>query len=99
MIGLSQVYDRIDINTLSSKLRINELPEHITSINEYMCGNTFVNTVYGGKPSEFCLVENGMRQGGITSGILFNYYVHAVLDTIMNLPVGCSLNCSKMNIL
>ena len=46
MNDLSQAYDRININTLCTKLRRAELPELITNIIEYMCRKTFVNTVY-----------------------------------------------------
>ena len=53
MIVLSQVYDRVTINIICTKLRRTELPEQITNIIEYMCGNIFVNTVYSGDPSEF----------------------------------------------
>ena len=99
MIDLSQAYDRININTLCPKLNKTELLEQISNTIEYMCRNTFVNTVYGGQPSEFWRVRNGTRQGGITFGILFNFSINEVLDAIMNIPVGCSLICSKMNIL
>ena len=64
-----------------------------------MCGKLFVKIVYGGELSEFWLIGNGIRQGGIRSGILSNVNINEVLDTIVNLPVGCSLNCSKLNIL
>ena len=53
MIDLSQAYDRTNINTLCTKLRRTELPEQIPNIIEYMCINTFFNTVYGRQPSEF----------------------------------------------
>ena len=75
------------------------LPEQFSNIIEYICRNTFVNTVYGGQPREFWPVGNGTRQGGIASGIIFNFYINGVLDAIMNFIVGCSLNCSNMNIL
>ena len=97
MIDLSQAYDRINKNTLCTKIRRTELPEKFTNIIEYMCGNTLVNTVYGGEPSEFWAVGIGTSQGGITTGISFIFYINEVLDTILNLLVGCSINCSKMN--
>ena len=58
IIDLSQAYDRININTLCTKSRRTELPEQITYIIEYMCGNTFVNNVYGGEPRKFLPVGN-----------------------------------------
>ena len=99
MIDHSQAHDRININVLCNKLKRTELPEQIFNIIEYMCRNTFVNTVCGKQPSEFLPVGICSRKGGITSGFLFNFYINEMLDTIRNLPVGCNLRCSKINIL
>ena len=46
MIEISQAYDRININTLCTKLRRTELPEQISNLIEHMCRKAFVNTVY-----------------------------------------------------
>ena len=70
MIDLSLAYDRINVNIFCTKLKRTELPEQISNIFYYMCRNTFVNTVYGGQPSEFRPAGNGTRQGGLTSGTL-----------------------------
>ena len=51
MIDLSQTYDRINPNTLFTKLGRTELPEQFIKVIEYMCGNTSDNTVFGGEPS------------------------------------------------
>ena len=59
MIDLSQAYNRVNINSLCTELRRTELPEQIVYIIEYMCGNTFVNTVSCGETSELWLVEDG----------------------------------------
>ena len=40
-----------------------------------------------------------MRQGAVSSGILFNSYLNEVISDISKLPAGCTLNCSKVNIL
>ena len=53
MFGLSHAYDRNDINTIFIKLNTTELPEKNTNINEYVCGITFANTIFGGQPNEF----------------------------------------------
>ena len=58
-----------------------------------MCGITITNVVHGGQPSD------GTRQRGITPGNVFKFYINEGLDTFMNLPVGVSLNCSKLAIL
>ena len=40
-----------------------------------------------------------MLQGGISSGILFNFYLKEVISDISKLPAECTLNCGKVNIL
>ena len=64
-----------------------------------MFGIPITNVVHGGQPSDFSPVCDGTRQRGITPGIVFKFYINEGLDTITNLPVGCSLNCSKLAIL
>ena len=75
MIDLSQANDRININTLCTKLKRTELPDQITNIMEYIFGRTIVNTVYGAKPSEFWPVVNETRQWGLTFGNLYHGYI------------------------
>ena len=58
MIDHSQAYDRININTLCTKIKRTEIPEQVSNIIEYMCENNFINTIYGEQPSEFWPVGN-----------------------------------------
>ena len=44
-------------------------------------------------------VKNGVRQGAIASKILFNFHLNEVISDQSQLPAGCTLNCSKVNIL
>ena len=39
-----------------------------------------------------------MRQGGISSEILFYFYINEVISDISKLPAGCTLYCTKVNI-
>ena len=40
-----------------------------------------------------------MRQGGISSGILFNFYLNEVKSDTSKLSARCTLNCSEVNYL
>ena len=64
-----------------------------------MCKNTFVCTSSGVQLRDEWNFKNGVRHGGMSSGILFNFYLNEVLSGISKLPAGCTLNCSKVNIL
>ena len=99
MVDLSKAYDRINTSLLCDKMRETELPGLVIEFIDFMCKNTFVCTSYGGQLSDEWNVRNGVRQGGISSGILFNFYLNEVISDITKLPVGCTLNCNKVNIL
>ena len=99
MVDLSKAYDRVNISILCRKLRETTLPVKIINILQYMGFHTSVATTFGGHISDPWNAKNGVRQGGVCSGILFNFYLNEVLTTISHLPVGCSLNGVRMNIL
>ena len=42
---------------------------------------------------------NGVRQGGVLSGLLFNIYIDTMLDKISNAKVGCELGSIKSNVI
>ena len=60
--------------------------------------NTFVCTSYEGCLGDEWKVGNGLRRGGITSGILFNFYVKEVLTDSADLSLRCELNGNWVNI-
>ena len=79
MVDLSKAYDRINTSSLCDKLKSTYLPGQIVSLIEFMGKNIFVCTSYEGCLSHEWKVGNGVRQGGITSGILFNFCLNDVL--------------------
>ena len=99
MIDLSKAYDRINTCLLCDKMRDPELPGQVIAFINFMCKNNFVCISYGGQLSDAWNVRNGVRQGGISSGMLFNFYLNEVKSDISKLPAKCTLKCSKINIL
>ena len=71
MVNLSKAYDRINTSLLCDKIRETELPEQVIELIDFRCKNNFVCTSYGGQLSDQWNVKNGVRQGGISSGIYF----------------------------
>ena len=61
-----------------------------------MFKNTFVCTSYEGFVSDEWTVGDGVRYGGVTSGILFNLYVNEVLTDLADLPLGCELSGKRV---
>ena len=99
MVDLSKTYDRTNTRLLCDKMSETKLPGQVIALIDFMCKNTFVCTSHGGQLNDEWNVKNGVRQGSISSGIIFNFYVNEVIPDISKLLAGCTLNCSKVNIL
>ena len=98
-IDLSKAYDKINIKILIDKLLQTDLPIPIVKIIAYMLRNSYANIFYNGHAGEEFLIKNGVRQGGILSSILFNFYINEVINKVSILNWGCNLNLRKLNII
>ena len=52
---------------------------------------------WGSAFSDFFLVNNGVRQGGILSPLLFNVYINELSESLSKLPVGCCCGNTVVN--
>ena len=43
-------------------------------------------------------IARGIRQGGVTSALLFNIYINEILSKMKDLNIGCRMGISKVNI-
>ena len=50
------------------------------------------------KFSGYRTIEWSVRQGGIISPFLFNFYINTIIDEISSLQVGCRLGLIRLNI-
>ena len=73
MIDLSEAFDGKNTSLFCDKMMQPDLPGQFIAHIDFMGKNTYVGTSYGVKLSEKWYVKNGVRQGGISSGILFNF--------------------------
>ena len=70
-MDLSKAYDRINTSSLCDKMRETDLTGQVNALIYFMCKNVFVCTSYVGQQSDEWNVMNGVRQGSISSGMLF----------------------------
>ena len=64
-----------------------------------MFHNTLVCTNFNGFKCNKWYQRNGVRQGGVLSALLFNFYISSVIRSISELGVGCAIDVTKTNIL
>ena len=99
MLDLSKAFDKIDLNLLKDKLSNTRLPPCIIRIIYFMYTNAYVNVKFNDKIGPEWKVGNGVRQGGILSAYLFNFYIYEMIEEILNLNVGCFLANMNFSIL
>lgn len=72
MVELFKAYGRIKIDSLCEKLKTMCLPVQFIILVEHIGKKTYVSTSDEGCLSDEWNGGNGVRQGGVTSGILLN---------------------------
>ena len=98
-IDMSKAYDKINCNILIDKLLSTDLPIPIIKIIAFMLKNTYANIRFNDYVGDEFHIKNGVRQGGVLSSLLFNFYINEVIDKISSLNYGCSINYKRCNII
>lgn len=98
-IDISKAFDSVNHEILIKKLSETGIPQCITRLIEFWYRNQFVKVKYRSCFSSEWKVGNGVRQGGVLSGLFFNIYINSVLSKISKLKAGCSLGIMKSNII
>ena len=65
-------------------------------MNAYILEHTYVKVVYGDCSGDIFLAKNGLRQGGILSTVLFNFYINEVIESVAELEVGYPINMDTL---
>ena len=52
-----------------------------------------------GVSSDDWLIGNGVRQGGVLSSYLFNFYINSLIEEVVNSGIGCALNYRPINVI
>ena len=95
-LDASKAFDRVNQNKLFKKLLNNGVPKWIIKvISQWYCNQTLC-VKWGSVISDVFPVNNGIRQGGILSPLLFNVYINDLSISLSKLPIGC---CSCENVI
>ena len=98
-IDISKAFDSVNHEKLIKKLSRKGIPDYVTRLIEYWYQNQFVKVKYKSCYSAEWRISNGVRQGGILSGLFFNIYIDSLLEKISSLNVGCSLGIIRSNVI
>ena len=99
MVDLSKAFDKINHKILITKLIDANVPTKLVLILKYMMENVFVNVLCGSIQGKKWQVNNGTRQGGILSPLLFNFYINEMVKTLSRSDIGCKIGCYATNII
>ena len=81
-LDLTKAFDRVKFDVLVRKLSETSLPSNLVKNLEFMLRNSWVSTRFGGVSGAEWLIGNGVRQGGILSPILFNFYLNDLIEKV-----------------
>lgn len=81
-IDLSKAYDKVNNNILINKMIEKEINPKIVRIFKYMNENSYAKVCYNNVSSDEFKIGNSVRQGGVTSPLLFSLYIDEILNKI-----------------
>ena len=98
-IDISKAFDSVDHNILMNKLLEYGMPSSYINIIKFWYSNQFVKVRYGTEFSAEWRICNGVRQGGVLSGLFFSIYIDSLLENVCNSQYGCKLGIIKSNVI
>lgn len=96
-LDLSRAFDRVDYRLLWEKLRGAEVPaDCINLLRAWYRSQPNVVRWRDAQSDEFSL-QCGVRQGGLTSPLLFNLYINSLIEELSSTRLGCHLGTQCVN--
>ena len=98
-LDFSKAFDNVSHIVLINKLKDLGIPAIYLELIKFWYSNQFARVRFNGTYSENWKICNGVRQGGILSGLFFCLYINSLIDKISNLDIGCRLGLHTSNII
>lgn len=98
-VDMSKAFDTVDHFILGKKLLEENIPIDLIYMLMHYLRNQSANVVWNDASSKYYNLEFGVRQGGILSPFLFNFYINSIVKDVSSMDEGCSLGIFKLNIL
>ena len=93
MVDASKAFDRVYYGKLFDLLRKRKLPATVIRLLLHMFTRQRMRAVWNGSASVSFSIENGVKQGGILSPILFCVYIDVLLNCLIESKLGCHIGC------
>ena len=98
-VDFSKAFDKVDHSILCKKLIKLGFPRKFVQILFNWYRSQYVQVLYESKYSSIWKINNGVRQGGILSPLLFTVYIDNILKLLVNSNCGCMLGVSRSNVI
>ena len=98
-IDLKKAFDKVNHNILLEKLIDKQVSSPLIFLLKDMLNKQYVSVHFNEANSFTWKIGNGVRQGGILSPLLFNFYINEIIEVISELNVGCEINCYRTNLI
>lgn len=96
-LDLSKAFDLVNYDLLWDRLGHTDVPAECIYLLKYWYGNQINQVRWAGEMSDDYRLECGVRQGGLTSPLLFNLYVNGLLEELSSMHVGCVIDDKCVN--
>lgn len=96
-LDASKAFDRVVHSTLFRQLLRHNIPASIVKLLRFWYSKQQMFVSWNGCLSAGFLIGNGVRQGGITSPVLYNIYSNLFSQELNRCMVGCTLNEVSVN--
>ena len=98
-VDISKAFDMVNHEILMSKLLTCGVPYIYVKLIDYWYANQKVRVKYGSYVSDEWVIGNGVRQGGVLSGLFFNLYINGLIDEVVQSNYGCKLGIHDSSII
>ena len=97
-LDMSKAFERVNHSLLLDKLKDKGIPEFVINVFKSIFRDSEIQVCYNNCMSNSWNIGRGIRQGGVTSALLFNIYIDEILSKMKDLNIGCRMGISKVNV-
>ena len=98
-LDISKAFDSIDHAVLLNKLKMLGIPIIYIKLIKFWYCNQYAKVKFNSEFSDEWKICNGVRQGGVLSGLFFSLYIDSLIDRISKLRTGCRIGLQSSNII